>query len=323
MHYKWYICFAVLLCSCQSPLKKEKGPDISKVKLDMTIDRFEKSFFALDTNHLDQGLIALKKRYGVFYDNFLYSIATFSPKNEDLNKGISQFIRTNKTLSDQIDRYFPDLDRDLKPIENALKRAKVYFPAKKIPDRLITYIGPLDSYGIFIDKNSIAIGLQQFLGIQYPGYQSEYMENLFGKQRLKCFSKEYIPVAAIAAWISYAFPRKSGIIRLKDKMMEDGRALYAVKKLLPEVPDTLLFGYSKKQLDWCNGHKSEIYDYFEKGKLFETKDPELIFEYTSDQMTAEGLPKECPYNIGKYIGFTLIKRYMGDNQKDSISKLFD
>lgn len=324
MRRSWIIIVIACMTSCFACKEgKRKGPSIRKVKLDIKVDHFEKDFFALDTNrdYIDLGLKRLKIKYGQFYDDFLYNIAAFSMDDAALPEEIHTFIVENRYLFDSIQVYIPHLDRQLKKIENALKRAKIYFPDLPLPSRIITYIGPMDGYGSFASKAGLGIGLQHFLGRRFTGYRSDYLMSLFGQQRLHQFAPEYIAPATINRWITKVFPDKAGRYTLKDKMIEEGRKLYVLKALLPDLPDSLIFGYSGRQMEWCEHNSYLIKKYFEHEKLLKTQKPEIIVEYISDNQRPTRLPSEYPNNIGRYLGFLYVKEYMNDHIKNDLPQL--
>ena len=51
-----------------------KGPDVSHIKVEVPIERFDKSFFSLDTNNLSNGLRELMKSHPDFYVDFMQQI---------------------------------------------------------------------------------------------------------------------------------------------------------------------------------------------------------------------------------------------------------
>lgn len=315
--------FFLFFISCQGK-RKEKTPDISQVHLSLPIEHFERDFFAMSAKgDLSTNLKALKKKYGAFYTDFLYSIAAFSPRQDDdpVASAVS-FIQKYKSVADSIPIYYPKLERHLAQIEAGLKRAKVYFPKALIPQRIITYVGPFDSYGAFYADKYLAIGLQQFLGPDYKAYQSDYLINLYGSQKIHTFSENYIPATALRTWLDGTFPQKTGHLRLIDLMVEEGRKIYALKRLLPQTDDKILLGYSLQQFQWCENTQSSLMHYFSKDNLFETQQPEQIIQYTSDQFIGPGLPDKFPSNIGKFIGWKLVSKYMDNHKNCSLQDLF-
>jgi hypothetical protein len=61
-----------------------KGPDVSKIKVDIPIERFDKSFFSIDTNNTAAGLKELMKEHPDFYSDFMQQILGVS--GSDTNK---------------------------------------------------------------------------------------------------------------------------------------------------------------------------------------------------------------------------------------------
>jgi len=317
------LCILIGFSNCHSG--KNVGPNIRKVKLELPVSHFENDFFKLDTNNLVSGLDSLKVKYGYFYTDYMYNIAAFSMEDETFYIQIKHFIRTNRQIYDSVSYYIPHLDKQLHELENAIKRAKVYFPELSMPPRIITYIGPIDGYGSFASKEGLAVGLQQFFGTQYTGYQNQqdYLESLFGSQRLKQFTPDYIAPAAITSWINRTFPDKSGHYTLADKLIEEGRKIYVLKALLPELSDSAIFGYTGEQMKWCNNNSILIKRYFEHENLLKTKNPEKIVTYLSDNLRPDSLPEAFPNNIGKYLGFLMVRDYMVDHKKITLPHLME
>ena len=301
----------------------KKGPNISKVKLDIQVDHFEKDFFSLDTNNLQVGLNILKRKYGDFYKDFFYNIAAFSMDEDQFYPEVCTYLRTYRFIYDSIDYYIPNLNQQIKAIENALKRAKIYFPGRKLPSKVITYIGPIDGFGSFVSKSGIGIGLQQFLGPTFSGYKKEaiYLENLFGKQKLQQFSPDYIAPSAILCWINREFPDKAGKYTLQKKLIEEGRKLYLLKILLPDLSDATILGYTKEQINWCQNNRILIEHYFKHDNLLKTTDPEKIVAYLSDNQRPVGLPEEFVDNTGKYLGFLMVSKFMEAHRKTTLKEL--
>jgi hypothetical protein len=54
--------------------KQETTPDVSAIKVDLNVKRFEKQLFAIDTNNIQNGLSNLSKDYPSFLPDFLFNI---------------------------------------------------------------------------------------------------------------------------------------------------------------------------------------------------------------------------------------------------------
>ncbi len=57
-----------------------KAPDVSNIPVTVHIERFDQAFFAIDTNHVEQGLLDLGRQYPYFINDFAVNIlGTSSP----------------------------------------------------------------------------------------------------------------------------------------------------------------------------------------------------------------------------------------------------
>ena len=68
--------FILLLTISLFSCKKKKGiPNVSDIKVEIQLKRFDRDFFALDTNNVWPGLTELNKKYpsitGIFLQNIL------------------------------------------------------------------------------------------------------------------------------------------------------------------------------------------------------------------------------------------------------------
>ena len=50
-------------------------------------------------------------------------------------------------------------------------------------------------------------------------------------------------------------------------MVEKGKRIYLIDKLMPDTPDTLKIGYTSKQLEGCIENEGLIWNYFVKNGL--------------------------------------------------------
>src|SRR5687767_7171321 len=67
--------FLILLISLMAACNDKKDfPDVSGIKVDIKLERFERDFFAIDTNNVLPGLNQLNEKYPVLIPIFLQEI---------------------------------------------------------------------------------------------------------------------------------------------------------------------------------------------------------------------------------------------------------
>lgn len=86
------------VCGCGGD---RKIPDVSHVKMDIQIQRFENDFFALDTNNLSASLQNLYQKYPAFFQDFIFNILAL-PAHPDsavaVENGVRSFVSSYYTF---------------------------------------------------------------------------------------------------------------------------------------------------------------------------------------------------------------------------------
>ena len=322
------ICFSVLFFSCRSG----KGPDVSGIPVSLVTERFENDFFALDTNNLSHSLDALYKKYPLFLGDFTQHILGLPPATdsaETVMRLIKQFVHDYRPVYDSVKQKFPDLANEEQEIMMGLKHVKFYFPEYRLPKRLITFIGPMDaffeastgSYGDAIVTDGLATGLQLHLGGNFSMYNTEMGLSLYPTYISRKFAREYIPVNSIKNIIDDLFADHSGDRTLIEQMVEKGKRIYVLDKLMPATPDTLKIGYTAKQLKGCFDNEGLIWSYFVKNGLVYNNDPSLIKNYIGDSPNTPEFGEGAPGYIGLFTGWQIVKKYMNKNSSMSLAGL--
>ena len=72
---------------------KKNIPDVSSIKADLKLQRFEKDYFAIDSNRTEASLDSLNNRYPVFLKDFLFNILGVMPVPDSALKYTRVFTR--------------------------------------------------------------------------------------------------------------------------------------------------------------------------------------------------------------------------------------
>jgi hypothetical protein len=135
--------------------------------------------------------------------------------------------------------------------------------------------------------------------------------------------KEYMVSDAMKGWAESDYAIDETSARMVDFMISEGRLIYFLEKVMPDAQDTIRTGYSKKQLEWCNANEKQIWSFFIENKLLFSIDPNLMNKYVNDGPTTNGFPKESPGNIGKFIGWKIVRSYMKNHPETSLRQLME
>ncbi|RYG32015.1 MAG: hypothetical protein EOO01_34730, partial [Chitinophagaceae bacterium] len=132
--------FLLIALMCSTCTNKKNTPDISGVKVAVTVQRFDEGFFSIDTNNLEPGLDALQKQYPQLLTPYLESVLGVTDPS-----GIKTFMRLYRPIFDSTQKLYKNFDPVKKQIEEAFRYVKYYFPSYETPSKLIPVVGPMNS----------------------------------------------------------------------------------------------------------------------------------------------------------------------------------
>jgi hypothetical protein len=305
----------LLLLTISSCNNKKDEPDISKIQVNVTIQRFDQDFFSIDTNNLVAGLRQVALKHPGFFTDFMQEILGVQASDSSSNTLLvtREFIRGYKPIFDSLQLLYKNSDDLQKELEDAFRYVRYYFPTYDI-GKVILFLGPFDAPGVASTKSGLAIGLQQYAGKDFSVYQSGPLQQLFPLFISRRFAQEYIVSNVMKAVIEDIFPDRSSGKALLDQMVEKGKQWWLLDKLLPNTPDSLKTGYTQQQLDWVNENEGLIWSTIVRNEDLNSLNPEIIQAYIGEGPFTQGFSQELsPGNMGQWIGWRIIQKYAAKN----------
>lgn len=318
------ICFALFSCT-----SKNNAPDVSNVKLDLQTKRFEKALFTMDTIHFNQSMNKLVADYPEFAPLFFREILNVDPRwsPDTTAMYIKGFISSYKPVYDSAEILFPDFKQETGELKEVLQYVKHYFPEYKLPEEIVTYVGPVDGVGDAITPNALLVGLHQHLGEEYSMYSMDIVRQTYASYITRKFTPEYIPVNAAKNIVLDMYPETEEDKSLVIKMVENGKRLYCMQQFLPNTDEYLIIGYTKMQLERSYSSEAQIWELFLQNNMLQSIDDNLIKNYIGDSPKTQELGEGSPGNIGSFVGWQIVKKYMKDHSslglKDLMAKPAD
>lgn len=300
--------FFLFFIGCKSG---KKTPDVSDIPVTVHVERFDQAFFALDTNHIQQGLLELAGRYPYFINDFAVNILGTSPLSDTSAQAFfacRRFISSYMPVKDSLDLKFRNMGSIEKDLEKGFQYIRYYFPKYNLPPKVVAYLGPFDAPGVAITQYTLAIGLQLYAGKGFSFYQSPQGQELYPIYISRRFEPEYIVPNCMKSIAEDIFPDQSQGKTLIEQMIEKGKSWWLVDQFLPETADSLKTGFSQKQLNWCVSNEGQIWNVFLDQNLF-SLEPDLIKIYIGDAPNTQGMPDVSPGNIGQWVGWRIVHKY--------------
>ena len=309
---KWLGIVAVSIFFFFSCKNKKNIPDVSNIKVDVSVKRFEKDFFSIDTAHIEASFNKLQQQYGTFINDYFYNILSIPAVPDSVIRNVKLFLHDYKPVYDSAEQQFSSFDKEEKEIKRGLQFTKFYFPKYQLPKQIITFIGPFEGYSNVLTESGIAVGLQLYLGKRFSAYQTDFFKEIYPDYQARKFEKEYIPVSSLTNIINDIYPQQAGTKTLIEQMVEEGKRMYVLDHLLPETEDTLKTGYTAAQLKGCYDNEAAIWNYFIENNLLYSNDPSQLRDYTNDAPRTESLGQDSPGNIGLFVGWQIVKKWMAE-----------
>lgn len=316
-----YLIFltSLLLTACG----RSKKVDVSNIDVNVTIQRFDHDLDAAHSKPLDTQVAFLQKKYGVFYQDYIERIVKWGSIRDTAYYKIMREVLNAQSYHDlkhDVDSVYPNLDKQNAEITDAFRHIKYYYPQKKLP-KVYAYFSGFQVQ-TSIGNGYFAIGLDMFLGADsrfYPALREtipHYISHRFTPANIAPRVVEGIAREDM-------FPENDQDKSLLSKMVYNGKILYFMDKILPDVPDSTKIGYTTKQMQWCDDFKANIWGYFlEENLLYET-DYEKIQKYLGEAPFTPGLGEknDAAPKLALWTGWQIVRQYMDKHPEISLPQL--
>jgi hypothetical protein len=314
-------------CKCKREKQQPKITEAEKIEVQhkLNVQRFEKDLFAIGVDSIKEKLPQLKLKYGEFIDMFNYKIISLGSSNDpqypDLLKRFltDYFIKLNYN---RVKKVYPNIDDIVLQLTNAFGLYGKYFPEKRIPHVYTCISGWNES--IFTADTILTIALDKYLGRQCEYYEKLRLTGNEGFAKYMCYTmqREYIASDCIRAWGSVVFEFSDSVTdNVLNNMLYEGKILYFVKEMMPDEPDTIVFGFTPDQLKWCNENAKQVWTYLVEHKLLFSTDYMTIRKLIYPAPFTSFFSQESPGRATVWLGYKIIEAYMKNNQDITLRHL--
>lgn len=305
--------FIMALVSCNTDDKPENVPPIQ-----LKAVPFYKDLFSLNVDSIPNKIPYLIQSYSPFFELFGSTVIHIGyPEEKRFGMLLQQFVSDYhmQTVFKDIEKEFDntiELDHEL---QNGFSLFAYYFPNKPIP-QIYYYHGGFNQ-SIITTDSIIGIGLDKYLGSNYPYYQRLGLPEY---QRIK-MRKEYISIDAMRYYLYGIFPFNAEQDNVLSHLIYEGKIQYVLEKCFPNIDDTLKFGFSKNQLTWCEKSERSMWQYLIDKKMLFSTDLMDIKRYTNDGPFTTTFPRESPARAAVWIGYRIVNRFMQKNKNITFTQL--
>lgn len=315
-HILQLLLLLVVMPSCR---RDAYHVDVSAIKCEITAGRLEKRLFESDPATLVTQKPELEARFGEFMKLFGYVINIGDINDPGWMEGLVSFSsdRTNWEVYKEVAAAFPDLGELEEKLEEAGKHLIHYFPGIRLPD-IYTFTSGFNN-SIVIGDSVLGIGLDRYLGRESRYYPMLGLYNYM----IRNMVPEKIPSDCMYAFAkaNWASQEAIGESTLLGSMLTEGKLLYFTRCMLPDESDTLVFGFTGEQMQFCRNNESQMWEYLVEHDLLFSSDPMLIRKFTSDAPFTSYFTNESPGRAASWVGFRIIEEFMRNNPGVSLEEL--
>ena len=310
------LCFTVILISCtRNPLKI----NVSTISVDLKIKHLDVDLLKLKQDQVVAAIPVLKSSHGEFFDLFTYRMINIGgTEQENFPEMLYSFV--SDTLIRELETNVAeniDTIQLRKNLEFAFRHYKYYFPEKEIPI-VYTCISGLNQSVVTAEK-LIGISLDKYLGTNSRFYKQL---GLPVYKRRNMHPEKIVP-DAIYAWAVTEWPKSDNANNLLSQMIHEGKMLYFMDAMLPEISDTLKIGFTKKQLDYCRKNEASMWTFMAEQKLLFSTDRMSIKRFIDDGPYTTPFTDQSPARTGAWLGWQIVRSYMNQNKDVELADLIN
>ncbi len=298
------ICLMMASCQKNDPAYKAKL-DITPKPYNLEFDRYEEVLFNLDTNDFQVELMNVQDRYRVFLSGDL--------NNLDAVQYLKDFATDpfSITLYENVKAVFSDLKQIEPVVEDVFAHFHYYYPEIELPKKAFTCITGVhpDEPPVQIIDDQLVISLDWYL-------DDEELYDQIGMPRYMSLRRNVSTLAKEVAeqlYMYYLYEwRKQG--QIVGEMVFYGRRDFFVEAMCPELPDSVLLGYSSKQWQWAVENEGQVWaDIVGNRRLYDASlDAYMMF--FGDGPFTQAYSNDAPSRLGEFFGLNISRSYFSNNE---------
>ena len=304
-------CLLLISCGKRNYFPKE----IEQKQIEIV--RFDQQLLAVNESNAQEQVRELyKSDFMPYFMEDILGIRTYDtaymiealPKF--LEDTIYQFKQTNQLAKAE----YENIDTIQQELNSAFSKISYLYPEFVLP-KIYFFLSGFNA-SIYFFEDNIAVGVDMYLGSDYPLYSQVVYE--YQKKTMK---KECVSLDIVSAYLFKNIPYTSTEHRLIEQMLYRGKIMYLLQLLFPEKSEAEIMGYTEEQVKWCREYERPIWNkVIEKGDLFKN-DHLLINSYLNDGPFTAEISQESPGRLGTWMGMKVIESYFYYNRKATIQEV--
>lgn len=300
---------SLVITSCQKSNTYKNKLQVHHEHLEpqeITIKNYSKALFSLDSANFAEEIRNIQNEYPVFLEGDLHNLDAVN-----YLKGFATdtfCIRINN----MVEKKFYNTGKLEKDIKSVYQIFSYYYPNIKLPDETYFYVSGIDynTPKVMILPNGILISTDMYLDNENKIYDYVGMPR-YVSQRCKPVYITRDLAEAIYTTFIYKKQYQKDVLT---EMINTGKKLYFVEALNPSLPDSVIMGYTSKQINWIEQYEGDVWASIVGNDMLYAKNAEIFRGFFNDAPFTQAFSNESPGRLGEYIGLQIIRSYMNNNE---------
>lgn len=275
----------------------------------IVIQRFDEELLKLIATNDSSRQIALQHKYPLMLELVGKAILNIqSPDQPGFFDRLINFYSEptlNRLYRDAIAKY-TETDDIAQELGNGFAYLSENLPARAIPV-VYMHVSGLNQ-NVLVGDNILSVSIDKYMGADYPLYQ-----DFFYPYQLRKMCPAYIVPDYLTGWLMSEFPFTGKENILLDRMIYEGKIKYLVSQALPDRTPAQLLGYTEEEYAWIKKNESAVWKTIIERKHLYTPDHITTTRYF-EEMPSQFIADEAPGNLGSYIGWQIVERYMKETK---------
>lgn len=307
----------MLLAACQPNRLKV---DVSNIELQLNVHRFDQAVFQNSPAELADLLKQHNTWDSHFVESYFMDIVRIGDPADTFFASNLQLFMTDTVIvqvAAKVLDVFSDYSELAGQLEDGFRHFHHYFPALPVPDIYTCITGFNQS--LFIADEWMAISLDNYLGsdcvfYQYLGIPQYKINNMYPE---KMVSDLFYALGMTT------FQAEGEAENLLAAMIREGKMHYFTEAMCPDMPDSVVIGFTKAQLDWCKANEAGMWSYWAEHKLLYNMERLTLQKYIADAPFTNTFASESPGRTGAWVGWQIVRSYMNKHPEISLETLMN
>lgn len=297
---------AMTLVACSNSdgyKKKLKVPYKNLEPQTLEIVEYNKAFFGIDTANFEEGIRAIQPQFkNLLGDNI----------NDMQIKYLKDF--ATDTFVIKLNHMVEEEFVDMTPIANQLKEVyqhfHYYYPEAYIPTTY-TYVSGInyENGPVIVNRDKIMISLDFYLNNKDLIYDKLGMPRYASRRCQPAVLPKDMAEALYFNYVYKAYIAKNALI----DMVERGKKLYFIEAMIPNIPDSILLGYTARQMQWAIENEGEVWATVVGNNMLYPNNYENQRILFADGPFTAPFGEEAPARLGEFLGLQIIRSFMSNN----------